>query len=47
MTDLEETVRIEYILDLATKGFPPRLYVMEDIATRIIATRNGERVGPR
>jgi hypothetical protein len=47
ITDLEETVLIEYILDLATKGFPPRLYVMEDIANRIIATRNGERVGPR
>ena len=47
MTDLEESVLVEYILDLAAKGFPPRLCVVEDMANRIIATRNGERVGPR
>jgi hypothetical protein len=47
MTDLEEFILSEYILDLASKGFPPRLYIVEDIANRIIATRNGERVGPR
>jgi hypothetical protein len=47
MTDLEEIVLIKYILDLATKGFPPRLYIVEDIANRILATRNGRRVGQR
>jgi hypothetical protein len=47
MTDLEEIVLVEHILDLAAKGFPPRLCVVEDMANRIIATRDGERVGPR
>jgi DDE superfamily endonuclease len=47
MIDLEESVVIEHILDLAAKGFPLRLCVVEDMANRIIATRNGERVGPR
>jgi hypothetical protein len=45
ITDLEETVLVEHILDLAAKGFPPRLCVVEDMANRIIATRDGERVG--
>jgi hypothetical protein len=47
MTDLEEIVLVEYILNLASKGFPPRLCVVEEMANRIIATRQGERVGPR
>jgi hypothetical protein len=47
MTDLEEIILVEHILDLATKGFPPRLCVVEDMANRIIVTRTGERVGPR
>ncbi len=47
LTDLEETVLIEHILDLASKGFPPRLCVVEDIANRILATRDGGRVGQR
>src|ERR1700761_7182273 len=47
MTDLEESVVVEYILDLAAKGFPPRLCVVEDMANRIIATRDGERVRPQ
>ena len=32
LTDLEESVLVQYILDLATKGFPPRLSVVEDMA---------------
>jgi hypothetical protein len=44
MTDLEERLLVEHILDLATKGFPPRLCVVEDMANRIITTRDGERV---
>jgi hypothetical protein len=47
MTDLEETVLVKHILNLASKGFPPRLCVVEEMANRIIATRHGERVGPR
>ena len=47
MTDLEETVLVEHIFDLDSKGFPPRLCVVEDIANRILATRNSGRVGQR
>jgi hypothetical protein len=47
LTDLEESVLTERILDLASKGFPPRLCVVEDMANRLVATRQGERVGPR
>ena len=47
MTDLEESVLSEHILDLASKGFPPRLCIVEDMANRMIATRQGKRVGPR
>src|SRR5271168_2451461 len=47
LTDLEEIVLVERIIDLASKGFPPRLCVVEDMANRLIMTRQGERVGPR
>jgi hypothetical protein len=36
MTDLEESVLVEHILDLAAKGFPPRSCVVEDIANRVL-----------
>ena len=45
LTDLEESVLIEYILDLAAKGFPPRLCVVEDMANHILAMRDTGRVG--
>ena len=47
LTDLEESVLIQYILDLAAKGFPPRLSIVEDIANRLLATRNTPRVRTR
>ena len=47
MSDLEESVLCSHILHLASKGFPPRLCVVEDMANRILATRQAERVGPR
>jgi hypothetical protein len=47
LTDLEEGVIVEYILNLDSKGFPPRLCVVEDMANRIIAARQGERLGLR
>ena len=47
LTDLEESVLSVYILDLASKGFPPRLCVVEDMANRIIVTRQGEHVRSR
>jgi hypothetical protein len=47
LTDLEESVLVQYILDLSTKGFPPRMSVVEDIANRLLMTRDVPRVGPR
>lgn len=47
LTNLEESVLIKYILDLATKGFPPRVSVVEDMANRLLATRDSPRVGTR
>jgi hypothetical protein len=40
-------VLVQHILDLATRGFPPRMSVIEDIANRLLATRNTPRVGTR
>jgi hypothetical protein len=47
LTDLEETVLVECILELDSKGYPPRLCIVEDMANRIIELRYGKRVGPR
>jgi hypothetical protein len=47
LTDLEESVLVQYILDLAAKGFPPRLSIVEDMANRLLATRDAPRVGTR
>lgn len=45
LTDLEE--RAQYILDLVTEGFPPRFSLVEDMANRLLATRDASRVGTR
>ena len=47
LTNLEESVPVQYILNLATKGFPPRLSVVEDMANRLLATRDASRVRSR
>ena len=47
LIDLEEIVLIKRILELNSKGYPPRLCIVEDIANRIIELRDGKRVGPR
>ena len=47
LTDLEESVLVQYILDLATKGFPPRVSIVGDMANRLLATRHAPRVGTR
>jgi hypothetical protein len=47
LTDLEESVLVQYILDLAAKGFPPRVSVVEDMANRLLAIRDQPRVGTR
>lgn len=45
LTNLEEKVLIQHIIDLSTKGFPPRVSVVEDIANRLLALRDQPRVG--
>lgn len=45
LTNLEESVIIQYILDLDSKGFPPRLSGVEDMANRLLAERDAGRVG--
>jgi hypothetical protein len=47
LTDLEEQVLIQHILDLDIKGFPPRVHVVEEMANRLLATRDSPRVGTR
>ena len=40
LTNLEESVLIQYILDLGIKGFPPRVSIVEDMANRLLAIYN-------
>jgi hypothetical protein len=45
LTDLEESVTVQYVLELDSKGFPPRLSGVRDMANRLLAERDAERVG--
>jgi hypothetical protein len=47
LTPSEERAIVKYILDLDSKGFPPRLRGVEDMANRLLAERGGRRVGVR
>ena len=47
LTNLEESVLVQFILDLAAKGFPPRVSIMGDMANRLLATRDAPRVETR
>ena len=47
ITDTEEDVLSERILELDSKGYPPWLCVVEDMANRIAEIRDGKRVGLR
>ena len=47
LTNLEGSVLIQLILDLAIKGFPPRVSIVGDMANRLLATRDAPRVGTR
>jgi hypothetical protein len=44
MTELEEEVIVQYIIDLDIRGFGPRLASVEDIVNNILETRGGKRV---
>jgi DDE superfamily endonuclease len=47
LTDLEESIIVRYVLDLDSKGFPPRYCGVEDMANQILTERDASRVGPR
>ena len=45
LTELEESVIIQYVLDLDSRSFPPRLSGVEDMANRLLRDRDALRVG--
>ncbi|KID98255.1 transposase, partial [Metarhizium majus ARSEF 297] len=45
LTDLEESTIIQYILDLDSRSFPPRLCGVRDMANRLLADRDAPLVG--
>jgi hypothetical protein len=47
LSDLEEQTIVQYILDLDTRGFPPRLCGVEEMANRLLAERDAPSVGQR
>ena len=47
LTDLEEKVLLERVLDLDARGFQPRLPDIREMADRLRAARDAPRVGPR
>ena len=47
LTDLEESVIVQHILDLDSRSFPPRLSGVEDMANRLLADRDTPKVGKR
>lgn len=47
LTNLEESTIIQYILDLDSRSFPPRLSGVEDMANQLLADRDAPPVGSR
>jgi DDE superfamily endonuclease/Tc5 transposase DNA-binding domain/helix-turn-helix, Psq domain len=45
LTELEESVIVQHILDLDSRRFPPRLSGVEDMANRLLADRSASKVG--
>lgn len=45
LTNLEEQVITQRVLDLDSRGFPPRLRAVEDMANKLLADRVGGKVG--
>ena len=45
LTDLEEETIVQYILELDTRSFPPRLAGVEDMANQLLRTRDTHPVG--
>ena len=47
LTATEEETLVQYILDLDSRGFPPRIAGVEDMANLLLATRRASPVGGR
>ncbi|KAJ0129330.1 Uncharacterized protein HZ326_27568 [Fusarium oxysporum f. sp. albedinis] len=47
LSDLEEQIIVQFILDLDSREFPPRLRGVEEMANRLLADRNAPPVGKR
>ena len=45
LTPTEEETLVQYVLDLDSRGFPPRICGVEDMANLLRKTRNAKRVG--
>jgi hypothetical protein len=45
LTITEEDSIVRYIIDLDSRGFPPRIDSIEDMANLLLTTRHGKRVG--
>mgnify|MGYP004718416977 FL=1 len=47
LSDLEEQIIVQFILDLDTRGFPSRLYFVEEMANSLLADRDALPIGKR
>ena len=47
LSDLEEQIIIQFILDLDSRGFPPRLRGVKEMADQLLADRDASPVGVR
>jgi hypothetical protein len=47
LSNSEESAIVQYILHLDSKGFPPRISSVKDMANHLLAQRSTERVGQR
>jgi hypothetical protein len=45
LSNLEEQIILQFILDQDSRGFPPRLRGVEEMANRLLADRNASPVG--
>ncbi|RKK07464.1 hypothetical protein BFJ66_g17912 [Fusarium oxysporum f. sp. cepae] len=45
LTQLEEEVIVQYVIELCTRSFPPRLRGVEDMANQLLHTRDASAVG--
>jgi len=45
LTKLEESVVVQHILDLDSRGFPPNLYAVQEMANKLLAERAAGHVG--